>query len=85
MAKNVYLVMNFKAGNTLVGVESVWSSLQKASDYVNFMLRTCSDEYYYKSHPGEPDQAGKNFLTIFEQEVNPFEHIASSHTKSKKK
>jgi len=85
MAKNVYLVMEFKAGNNLVGVESAWSSLQKASDYVNYMLRAFGDEYYYKSHPGEPDQAGKHFLTIFEQEVNPFEHIASSQTKSKKK
>jgi hypothetical protein len=85
MAKEVYLVMKFEAGNTLVGVESAWSSFKKAADYVNFMLRDCGDEYYYKSHPGEPDQTGKHFLTIFEQEVNPFEHIASSQTKSKKK
>jgi hypothetical protein len=85
MAKNVYLVMEFKAGNNVVGVESAWSSFKKASDYVNFMLETCGDEYYYKSQPGEPDQTGKKHLTIFEQEVDPFEHIASSHTKSKKK
>jgi hypothetical protein len=80
MAKNVYLVMNFKAGNKLVGVESAWSSLQKASDYIHFMLETCGDQIYYKENPGEPDQPGKNFLTIFEQEVNPFEGIASPNS-----
>jgi hypothetical protein len=83
MAKNVYLVMEFTAGNKLVGVESAWSSEHKASDYVHFMLETCGDQIYYKFQPGEPDQPGKNFLTIFEQEVNPFEGIASPNSKKR--
>jgi hypothetical protein len=82
MSKNVYVVMEFGEGKWDGMIESAWSSQQKAIDYVHYMVKESPDQFYCKFGDFDlPDQKGKTQLVIFEQEVNPFEHIASSKKK----